>query len=150
VPPRNMFQICVAKDWACASDVKLTAPVAPPMLSVTILPALDLSERSKRWRLFERTCLTGLNTCGKERAVWKFAAGEDWIIVDVADLKTWMVSTFGVSIVCALTLARSIDGSPPAPKATFRKAIGIASMALSCDYMVSDTGETVDKSPTWQ
>jgi hypothetical protein len=38
VPPKNRFQIRVANSSACSSEVKVAAPVAPPMLNVTILP----------------------------------------------------------------------------------------------------------------
>ena len=37
-PPKNKFQIWSANCCACESDVNETAPVAPPMESVTILP----------------------------------------------------------------------------------------------------------------
>jgi hypothetical protein len=38
VPPKNRFQTVSANVCACASEVKLAKPVAPPRLIVTILP----------------------------------------------------------------------------------------------------------------
>ncbi len=37
-PPRKRFQMVLPKDFACAPEEKTAAPVAPPRLSVTVLP----------------------------------------------------------------------------------------------------------------
>jgi len=52
-PPRKRFHTVVAKVCACASEVKLAAPVAPPRLIVMILPLAwqALISAAMNWQL---------------------------------------------------------------------------------------------------
>ena len=74
-----------------------------------------------------------MNVRRKEPAVRELGAGEDGIVIDIADLKEMISEDRNTRRRGIRTLDRSMDGRPPAPKNTFKNASGNASMELSWD-----------------
>ena len=72
----------------------------------------------------------------EETAIGQLRAWEDRVVVDIANLLKWQAASETLLLKLPkmgfkLTLAKSIEGRPPAPKKTFMNATGNASMESS-------------------
>ena len=107
------------KDAACAAEEKPAAPVAPPRESVTILP-FD-------WHV--------LMSLARNAQLGRFVPGktpESTALQICEDGCQCVFRLRGRARRCQqLTLERSREGSPPAPKKTFTNAMGMALIVSS-------------------
>lgn len=118
-PPRNRFQMVSPNLEASDAELKVARPVAPPRESVTILP-FD-------WQV--------LMSLARNAQLGRFVPGktpESTALQICEDGCQCVFRLRGRARRCQqLTLERSREGSPPAPKKTFTNAMGMALIVSS-------------------